>query len=87
MQTHYDHQVGRFEAPRLPEDRDVLIARARRARAEAMAEIFGALYAGLKIAARSVVGFVRYAGHGAALMPPRGHVHNRTPARLTGGCN
>jgi hypothetical protein len=84
VQTHYDHQVGRFEAPRLPEDRDVLI---RRARAEAMAEILGALYAGLKIAARSVVGFVRYAGRGAALMPPRGDFHNRTPARLTGGCN
>jgi hypothetical protein len=87
MQTHYDHQVGRFEAPRLPEDRDLLIARARRARAEAMTEVFGTLYAGLRSVARSVVGFVRCAGRGAALMPPRSDFHNRTPARLTGACN
>jgi len=87
MQTHYDHQVGRFEAPRRLGDRDVLLARARRARAEAMAENFGALYAGLKSVAGSVVGFVRCAGRGAALIPPGGDFHNRTPARLTGGCN
>ncbi len=44
MGPYFDHQVGRFEAP----DREILAARARQARAEATADMFGALYAGLK---------------------------------------
>jgi hypothetical protein len=82
MQTHYDHQVGRFEAPRRLDDREVLIARARQARAEAMAEMFSALFRRLASVARDALG----PGRGAGLVPPR-KLHPRTPLRLTGGCD
>lgn len=84
MGPYYDHQVGRFEPPDRLSDREILFARARRARAEATADIFGALYAGTKSAALAVVGFVRCAGAGAALLPPRAEAQG--PARLTDGC-
>lgn len=77
MAPFYDHQVGRFEAPRL-DDLEVYLARARRARAEAVANMFGALFRGL---ANTLVGFVR----GATLLPPR-RDHYTTP-RLTRGCH
>jgi hypothetical protein len=83
--TYYDHQVGRFEPPTPPDQRQVLIARARRARAEATAELFKALYRGLKRVAAGVATFFRYAGYGAAKMPPQGGYHG-TPAHLTHGC-
>jgi hypothetical protein len=86
MQTHYDHQVGRFEAPRRLDDREVLIARARQARAEAMAEMFGALLRRLASVGRRAIGFVGSAGSGAGLTSPR-ELHTRTPLRLTGGCD
>jgi hypothetical protein len=81
MGPYFDHQVGRFEAP----DREILAARARQARAEATADMFGALYARLKTGLRAVAGFVRCSGAGAALMPPHHDLGHRT-ARLTGGC-
>jgi hypothetical protein len=87
MGPYYDHQVGRFERPDPWPDREILLARARRARADAVAEVFGALWAGLKSAARAGAGFVRHAGGGAALMPPRGDVRHHHPAGLTGGCD
>jgi hypothetical protein len=87
MGPYYDHQVGRFEPPDPVRDREILLARARRARAEAMADMFGALYGGLKTAAKAVAAFVRYAGAGAALRPPHGELRHHRPARLTGGCN
>jgi len=83
--TYYDHQVGRFEPPALPDDRQVLIARARRARAEATADLFRALYRGLKRVAAGIATFFCYAGYGAAKMPPQGGYHG-TPAHLTHGC-
>ena len=82
MQTHYDHQVGRFEAPRTLDHQESLIARARQARAEATAEMLGALLRGATSTARRAIGFVGSAG----LMPRRG-LHTRTPLRLTGGCD
>lgn len=87
MGPYYDHQVGRFEGPDPVNDREILLARARRARAEAMADMVGALWEGLRSAARAVTGFVRYAGAGAALRPPHGELRHHGPARLTGGCN
>jgi hypothetical protein len=87
MGPFYDHQVGRFERPDPVRDRDILLARARRARAEAIADMFGALYRGVKASANAVTRFVRYAGAGAALKPPHGELHHHGPARLTGGCN
>ncbi|MGH6912666.1 MAG: hypothetical protein ACREH3_03045 [Geminicoccales bacterium] len=77
MAPFYDHQVGRFEAPLRLDDRETYLARARRARADATAHMFGALFRGL---ARALIGFVR----GATLLPPQRDRH-RTP-RLTGGC-
>jgi hypothetical protein len=87
MGPYYDHQVGRFERPDPWDDREILMARARQARAEATAELFGALWAGLKSAAHVMAGLVRHAGAGAALMPPRGEVRHHRPAGLTGGCD
>jgi hypothetical protein len=87
MGPYYDHQVGRFEPPDPVKDREILLARARRARAQAMAEVFGALWAGLRTSAKAVAGFVRHAGVGAALKPPLGDAHHHRTARLTGGCN
>jgi hypothetical protein len=87
MGPYYDHQVGRFERPDPLTDREILLAHARRARAEAMADMSGALWAGLKSSAKSVVAFVRHAGAGAALRPPHGELRHHGPARLTGGCN
>jgi hypothetical protein len=83
--TYYDHQVGRFEPPALPDEREVILARARRARAEATADLFRALYSGVKVAARSIARLVCYAGYGAAWMPPQGG-YRGTPAHLTGCC-
>jgi hypothetical protein len=87
MGPYYDHQVCRFERPDPVSEPEILLARARRARAEAMAEVFGALYAGLKTAATAVAGFVRHAGAGAAQMPPRSDLRRHRTAHLTGGCD
>jgi hypothetical protein len=87
MGPFYDHQVGRFERPDPVREREILLARARRARAEAMADLFGALYRGVKSSATAVARFVRYAGAGAALRPPYVDVRHHGPTRLTGGCN
>jgi hypothetical protein len=87
MGPYYDHQVGRFERPDPATDREILLALARRARAEAMADMFGALWAGLKTSAKAVITFVRHAGAGAALRPPHGELRHHGPAHLTGGCN
>jgi hypothetical protein len=81
MGPYYDHQVGRFERPDPWHDHEILFARARQARADATAELFRALWSGLKIAARAIAGFVRHAGAGAALIPPRGDVHHHRPGR------
>jgi hypothetical protein len=86
MQTHYDHQVGRFEGPRALDSWDVLMARARRARAEAMTEMFGALLRRVTSTARRAIGSVRSARRAAGLMPTR-ELQTRTPLRLTGGCD
>jgi hypothetical protein len=86
MGPYYDHQVGRFERPDPVNDREILLARARRARAEAMADMFGALYHGVTSAAKATAAFVRHAGAGAALKPPHGELRHHGP-RLTGGCN
>jgi hypothetical protein len=86
MGPYYDHQVGRFERPDPRPNPEILLARARQARAEATAELFAALRAGLKSAAQVMAGLVRHAGAGAALMPPRGEVRDHRPAGLTGGC-
>lgn len=87
MGPFYDHQVGRFERPDPVHDRDILLARARRARAEAVAAMFGALWGGLTSAARVAAAFIRYAGAGAALRPPHVELRHPGPARLTGGCD
>jgi hypothetical protein len=87
MGPYYDHQVGRFERPEPLHDRDLLLARARRARAEATREVFGAVYRGLKAAAGTVAGLARHAGAGAALRPPPSDFCPGRPTRLTGGCN
>jgi hypothetical protein len=87
MGPYYDHQVGRFERPEPVNDREILLARARRARAEAVADMFSALYGGVKTSARAVAAFVRYAGAGAALRPPHRELRHHGPARLTGGCD
>lgn len=76
MAPFYDHQVGRFEAPRL-DQLEIYLARARQARAQAFAASFGGLLRGL---AQALAGFVR----GAAVLPAQRDRH-RTP-RLTGGC-
>ena len=57
------------------------------ARAEAMREVFGAIYRRLKAAAGTAAGLARHAGAGAALRPPHGHFRHGRPARLTGCCN
>ena len=87
MGPHYDHQVGRFEPPDPVQERDILLARARRARAEAIGGMYGAIYRGITNSARAVARFVRYAGAGAALKPPRAGLRPHGAARLTGGCN
>jgi hypothetical protein len=68
MGPYYDHQVGRFEPPVAWQDREAMHARARQARADALAEMFGALWAGLKTATKAVAGFARHA------LTPRGDV-------------
>jgi len=87
MGPYYDHQVGRFERPDPPNDRDIVLARARRARAEATREVFGAVYRSLKAATGNLAGLARHAGAGAALRPPHGDFRHGARARLTGGCN
>jgi len=74
------------------DDREILLARARRARAHATADLFRALHRGLRVAARGVTRFARgvsrfvcYAGYGIAKMPPQGH-YGKVPAHLTGDC-
>lgn len=74
MGPYYDHQVGRFERPDPWEDRETMLARARQARADAVAEMFGALWARLKTATKAVARSARH-----ALTPPRGDV--RHPGR------
>jgi hypothetical protein len=80
MGPYYDHQVGRFERPEPWHNPEILLARAREARAEATAELLRALWAGLKTATKAVVRFVRHAGAGAALMPPRGDIRHHRQA-------
>jgi hypothetical protein len=87
MGPHYDHQVGRLERPDPVNDRDILLARARRARAQAMADMVGAICRGITSSAKAVAGFVRHAGAGAALKPPQVELRHHGAARLTGGCN
>jgi hypothetical protein len=86
MGPYYDHQVGGFVPPDPVKDRDILLARARRARAEAMADMLSALYDGLRTAAKAVASLWRRAGDGAALRPPHADVRQHGPAHLTGGC-
>jgi hypothetical protein len=69
MGPYYDHQVGRFERPDPWEDRETMLARARQARADAAAEMFGSLWARLKTATKAA----RHA------LTPRGDV--RHPGR------
>ena len=76
MGPFYDHQVGRFVRPDPVRDREVLLAHARRARAEAMADMFGALHRRVTSSAKAVAAFVRYASAGAALKPPHGAVRH-----------
>jgi hypothetical protein len=66
MGPYYDHQVGRFEPLDPARHRDILLARARRARAEATAALLAALWRRLT---SGVAASVRHAG--AALRPPR----------------
>ncbi|HEX5078755.1 MAG TPA: hypothetical protein VFV80_06345 [Geminicoccaceae bacterium] len=87
MGPYYDHQVGRFERPDAGSDRDALLARARRARAEATAGMLGAIWAGLRSAVRICAERLRHAGAGAALMPPRPDVRAHRAPRLTGCCD
>ena len=87
MGPHYDHQVGRFEPPDPVQERDILLARARRARAEAIGDMYGAIYRGITSSAKAAARFVRYAGAGAALKPPRARLRAHGAARLTSGCN
>ena len=87
MGPYYDHQVGRFERPDAWSDRETLLARARRARAEATAGMLKALWAGLKSSARAVAGLVCHAGAGAALMPPQPAAQRHRAARLTRVCS
>ncbi|MGH6920675.1 MAG: hypothetical protein ACREJ0_23570 [Geminicoccaceae bacterium] len=86
MGPYYDDQVGRFVPPDPLKDWDILLARARRARAEATADMVGALYGGLKTATKAVAAFVRQASAGAALRPPHGDVRQHGPVHLTCGC-
>jgi hypothetical protein len=86
MAPYYDHQVGRFEPPALPDHREIILARARRARAEATRDLFRTLYRGLELVARGAARLLCYAGHGAAWMPPRGDHRGTSPAHLTAGC-
>jgi hypothetical protein len=74
MGPSYDHQVGRFERPDPWQDHETMLARARQARADAVAEMFGALWARLKTATKAVARSARH-----ALTPPRGDV--RHPGR------
>jgi hypothetical protein len=73
MGPYYDHQVGRFVRADPLHDHDILLARARRARAEATRQVFGAVYRSLKAAARAATTLANF--------------RHRQPARLTGGCN
>jgi hypothetical protein len=84
MGPYYDHQVGRFEPFDPVLDHDILLARARRARAKATAAMFGALWRRLR---NGVAAFVRHAGDGAALRPPHDELRHHRPARLTARCN
>jgi hypothetical protein len=70
MGPYYDHQVGRFERPDPWEDRETMLARARQARADAAAEMFGTLWARLKTATKAVTGSARHA------LTPRDDVHH-----------
>ena len=67
MGPFYDHHLGRFERPDSARERDILLARARRARAEAIAGMFGALYRGAKASANAVLTAARvgFAASGA----------------------
>jgi hypothetical protein len=84
MGLYYDHQVGRFDPPDPIRDRDILLARAREARAAAIADMVGALWAGLKTSAKTLV---RHAGSRAALRSPLADVRHHKQAHLTGGCD
>ena len=86
MGPFYDHQVGRFVRPDPVRNREILLAHARRARAEAMADMLGALHRRVTSSVKAVAAFLRYAGAGTALKPPNGELRHHGP-RLTGGCN
>jgi len=68
MAPYYDHQVGRFEPPALPDHHAIILARARRARAQATSDLFR----GLKVVAGRIATFFCHAGYGAAKLPPPG---------------
>ncbi len=51
MAPYYDQQVGRFARPDPLRDHDVILARVRRARAEATRQALTAIYRSLKSAA------------------------------------
>ena len=86
MGPHYDHQVGRFGAPDPLKEREIVLRRARRARAEATAAMLAALWTGAKVLVRRVATILRHAGAGAALKPPLAETRHGT-ARLTRCCN
>jgi hypothetical protein len=87
MGTFYDHQVGRFETPDPARDREILLVRARQARARAVADMLGAVHRGLRSTAKALATFVRHAGAGAALRPPQPELRRHGAAPLTGGCD
>ena len=82
MGPYYDHQVGRFERPDAWSDRDALLARARRARAEATARMLGEFWAGLRSAAWAMGRRAR-----AALVSPHPDLRRHRAPRLTGCCD
>jgi hypothetical protein len=82
MGPYYDHQVGRFEPLDPLPDRERLLARARRVRAEATAAMLAALWRRLT---SGVAAFVR--GAGAPQRPPRAALRHRHLGRLTASCN
>lgn len=86
MGPYYDHQVGQYLPPDPYDDQELIHRRVRQVRAEVTADLLRALRVRLTVAAHAVLAFIRCAGAGAALMPPRGDVRHRQ-ARLTSGCH
>jgi hypothetical protein len=82
MGPHYDHQVGRFEPLDPVPDRERLLARARRVRAETTAAMLVGLW---RCLTSGLAAFVR--GAGAVQRPPRAALRHQRPGRLTASCN